>query len=85
MNAGALTGEVEAIWAKGIAVHGFLVQRATDPSNPSTISGPFACTRPRFVLSDLPSGAVVHVRVAAIDPASPGQSPWSAWIIGNAR
>jgi hypothetical protein len=86
VDPGALSGEVEATWLKGIAGHGFLVQHATDPTNPSTISGPFASTRPRFVLADLASGAVVHVRVAAIDPASAtGQSPWSAWVVGNAR
>jgi hypothetical protein len=86
VNPGAVTGEVLATWTKGIAVHGFVVQHATDPTNPSTISGSIPSTKPRFTLTGLASSANVSIRVAAIDPASStGQSPWSAWVIGNAR
>ena len=83
---GKAIGEAVSTWEKGIAQHGFLVQHATDPSNAATVSAPIASTKPKFTLGGLPSGANVSVRVAAIDPASPtGQSPWSAWVVGNAR
>ena len=86
VDPGLLSGEVEATWSKGIAGHGFLVQHATDPTNAATVSASIAATKPRFALAGLPPNAVVSVRVAAIDPASPtGQSPWSAWVVGNAR
>ena len=77
---------MEASWDKGIAIHGFVVQHATDPANPATVSGSIPWTRTTFKIDGLPSKANVSVRVAAIDPASPeGQSPWSAWVVGNAR
>ena len=86
VNPGKVAGELISKWTKGVAVHGFLVQHATDPANPATISPPVPCTQPKFVLEGLPSNASVSVRVAAIDPAVPGhQSPWSAWVLGNAR
>jgi hypothetical protein len=45
-----------------------------------------ACTQAKLVLGGLPSNASVSVRVAAIDPTAPNhQSPWSAWVLGNAR
>ncbi len=86
VNPGKNLGDVVGTWEKGIAAHGFLVQHATDPTNPATISAPVASTKARFTLGGLPQGATVSIRVAAIDPASPtGQSPWSAWVLGNAR
>jgi hypothetical protein len=86
VDPGAALGEVAAAWAKGVARHGFLAQHASDPTNPATISAVIACTRPRLGLGGLTPGAIVSVRVATIDPASPtGQSPWSAWVVGNAR
>jgi hypothetical protein len=86
VNPGVEPGEVVATWPKGIYGHGFVVQHATDPSNPATVSGSIPSTRPKFVLDGLPSKTNVNVRVAAIDPASSeGQSPWSAWVVGNAR
>jgi hypothetical protein len=86
VNPGKVAGEVVAKWAKGIAVHGFVVQHATDPTNAATVSAPTPSTKPRFTLDGMVSSANVSVRVAAIDPASPtGMSPWSAWVVGNAR
>jgi hypothetical protein len=86
VNPGALPGEVVSTWTKGVAIHGFVVQHATDPNNAATISGSILCTKPKFTLGGLPPSANLSVRVAAIDPASPtGQSPWSAWVVGNAR
>jgi hypothetical protein len=86
VNPGSASGEVEAAWAKGVAGHGFVVQHATDPGDPTTISAPIPSTRPWLTLDGVPSQTNVSVRVAAIDPASStGQSPWSAWVTGNAR
>ncbi len=86
VNPGKLPGEVVSTWDKGLAAHGFLVQHATDPTNAATISMPTACTKARFTLDGMPSSANVSIRVAAINPASPtGQTPWSAWVVGNAR
>jgi hypothetical protein len=85
-NPGTVTGELVCAWTKGVAIHGFVVQHATDPSNAATFSPSIPSTKPKFVLDGLPSNASVSVRVAAIDPASAtGQSPWSAWVLGNAR
>ena len=86
VNPGTVPGEVVAKWTKGLAIHGFVVQHATDPTNAATISAPTPRTKRRFTLGGLTSGANVSLRVAAIDPASStGQSPWSAWVVGNAR
>jgi hypothetical protein len=86
VNPGTALGDVVSKWTKGLATHGFVVQHATDPSNAATISGSTPSTKPSFTLGGMPSNATVSVRVAAIDPASStGQSPWSAWVVGNAR
>ncbi len=86
VNPGTAVGEVVGKWARGLATHGFVVQHATDPTNAATISAPMPSTKVRFTLTGMASSANVSMRVAAIDPASPtGQSPWSAWVVGNAR
>jgi hypothetical protein len=86
VNPGTVLGDVVAKWLKGIARHGFVVQHATDPTNQATISAPTPCTKVSFKLGGMPSGANVSFRVAAIDPTSAtGISPWSAWVLGNAR
>jgi hypothetical protein len=86
VNPGTAVGTVMSKWSKGLARHGFLVQHATDPTNAATISAPTPSTKPRFTLTGMPTGATVSLRVAAIDPASStGMSPWSPWVVGNAR
>ena len=86
VNPGKETGTAVGKWAKGVATHGFVVQHATDPTNAATISVPMPSTKVTFTLAGLATGAGVSMRVAAIDPASPtGQSPWTAWVLGNAR
>jgi len=86
VNPGKVPGEVASTWDKGLAGHGFLVQHATDPTNAATVSASIPSTKPKFTLGGMPQGANVSIRVAAIDPASPtGMSPWTAWIVGNAR
>src|SRR6185295_8149640 len=86
VNPGKVAGEVVSTWDKGQARHGFVVQHATDPSNPATISPMVPCTMPKFTLAGLPASATLSMRVAAIDPASPThQSPWCEWVVGNAR
>jgi len=86
VNPGTVPGDVVSKWKKGVARHGFVVQHATDPSTPATISANIPSTKASFKLTGLTSGTNVSVRIAAIDPASPtGQSPWTAWVVGNAR
>jgi hypothetical protein len=86
VNPGKDPGQVLAAWAKGVAAHGFLAQHATDPGTVTTISAPVPCTKPKLVVSGLTLGASLSFRVAAIDPTSAtGMSPWSAWVVGNAR
>jgi hypothetical protein len=86
VDPGPSPGEVVATWTKGRAVHGFIAQHATDPNTASTFSAPVPSTKPKLVVSGLTSGASLSFRVAAIDPTSAtGMSPWSAWVLGNAR
>ncbi len=86
VNPGKGSGEAVASWTRGNALHGFVVQHATDAGNPASFSAPQAWTKSKFTLSGLATSATVSFRVAAIDPSSPtGQSPWSAWVVGNAR
>ena len=81
-----VVGEVVVGWDLGSAKHGFIVQHATDVANATTISDSIPCTKRKFKLSGLASGNMVHVRVAAIDPASSsGQSPWSDWVAAQAH
>jgi hypothetical protein len=86
VTTGKDVGQVVAAWTKGTGLHGFVVQHATDPSNPATYSAIEPCTTPHVTLRGLPSGSVVHVRVAAVDPkASPAMGPWSVWASGTVR
>jgi hypothetical protein len=86
VNPGAGSGEVAASWLRGNARHGFVVQHATDAANPATYAPPMPWTKTRFTLGGLAPNATVSFRVAAIDPTSAtGASPWSAWVVGNAR
>jgi hypothetical protein len=86
VNPGKDLGQVLVAWAKGLARHGFIAQHATDPNTPATFSTPVPCTKPKLLAAGLTPGASVSFRVAAIDPASAtGMSPWSAWVVGNAR
>jgi hypothetical protein len=84
---GASPGEATIKWSRGSALHGFLVQHATDAANATTYSAVSASTKTRYTLGGLaPSGSAVWVRVAAIDPhAASGQSPWSAWVSATVR
>jgi len=86
VNTGKAPGQVVAKWTKGTALHGFVVQHATDTANAATYSAIEPCTKTQIVLGGSPSGAVVHVRIAAVDPkASPALSPWSDWASAPAR
>ena len=86
VNTGKAPGQVVAKWTKGTALHGFVVQHATDTANPATYSAIEPSTKTHITLGGLPSGTVVHVRIAAVDPkASPALSPWSDWASAPAR
>ena len=79
-------GEAAISWQRGTARHGFLVQRATDPANPATITAAVPCTRTKYKIEGAQSSSVVHFRVAAIDPTTPtGLGPWSEWVSCTVR
>jgi len=86
VNPGKLAGQLAVSWKKGQARNGFIVQHATDPANQATYSAIAPRTRTKTTLGGLPSGTVVHVRVAAVDPTTAsGMSPWSDWFSGTVR
>jgi len=86
VSTGKDAGTVKAKWDRGLALHGFVVQHATDPANAATFSAPQTWTKVKYTLGGLPSGSVVHFRVAAVDPSvSSGLGPYSAWAAGTAR
>jgi len=75
-------GEVTGGWTRGTATHGFVAQHATD----ATYSAIAPVTKTKYTLGGLPSGSVVYLRIAAIDPTAPsGIGPGSAWASGTAR
>jgi hypothetical protein len=65
VNPGKVVGEVVAAWTKGVAVHGFGLQHATDPTNAATLSGTIPCTKSKPALDGMPSGAAL--------------APWPSW------
>jgi hypothetical protein len=86
VSPGSGNGEVLATWARGLATHGWLVQYATDPANPATVSAAIPSTKRAIKLGGLPHSANVSFRVAAIDPASAtGMTPWSPWVLVTVR
>ena len=86
VSTGKQSGEVVAAWPRGTGIHGFVVQTATDTGNAATYSALTPCTKTKYTLDGSPSGSIVHLRVAAVDPTSKsGIGPWSTWAAGTAR
>jgi hypothetical protein len=78
---GEAAGEAIVTWQRGIARHGFLVQRATDPADPTTYSVPVPCTKTKYKTDGEKPETLAHFRVTAIDPTSAsGIGPWSDWV-----
>jgi hypothetical protein len=79
--------EVAASWSRPlIKGRHFVVQWATDPASPATVSPNIAYTKIRFVLPDQTSGAMIHFRVAYQDSSLlEGHGPWSAWVGGTVK
>jgi hypothetical protein len=83
---GESQGEINLAWELGGNRHGFMVQHTTNPADPTTFSTPIPCTTPDFTLDGLVSGAVVHFRIASIDPSVKGHlTDWSPWVAGSAK
>jgi hypothetical protein len=83
---GTALGEAVIAWQRGKARHGFIVQRAADVANPASYVAPVPCTKTKCAIAGLAPAAVVHFRVAAIDPTSDtGASPWSEWVACTVR
>ena len=74
-------GEAHAKWDRAPTDHDYMVQHATDPSNPTTYSAPVVVSKVTFKLPGQVPGATIHLRVLAIDPKLPtGQSDYTAWV-----
>ena len=74
-------GEAHGQWDRGLTDHDYMVQHATDPTNPATHSTPVAVSKVTFKLSAQIPGALVYLRVLAIDPKLPtGQSDYTTWV-----
>ncbi len=85
-TSGKANGDLVLRWTRGTARHGFVVQHAADKTNAATYTAPMPCTKTRMTLSGLPSGALVYVRLAAVDTTVvPAVGPWSDWVTGTAR
>ena len=83
---GTNLGDIDVGWDEGNNRHGFMLQHCTNPADPSTFSTPIPCTSPDFILTGQASGAVIHFRVASIDPSLPGHmTAYSAWVAGTAH
>lgn len=74
-------GEAHGQWNKPLHKHDFMVQHATEPSNPATYSTPVVVSKTTFKLAGQIPGATVYLRVLTIDPKLPtGQSEFTAWV-----
>jgi hypothetical protein len=72
-------GEGIVTWQRGRARYDFMVQQATDPTDPSTWS---ALRRaPTSIEVKGAPRSLLYVRVAAMDPTQKtGTGPWSDWV-----
>ncbi len=75
------SGTAAVRWKTTDGNHGFMLQHATNPNDPTTISAPFHCTAGKFKLPEQTPGATVYFRVAACDSRLPGnQTPYTPWL-----
>jgi hypothetical protein len=76
----AVNGTAKVAWDKPAYNHGFMVQTASDPSNQATLSAAVHWTRCNFSVTGQTPGALVYIRVAALDVRLPsGQTAYSPW------
>lgn len=74
-------GTATAVWTTQRHNHGFLVQYATDPENAATFSAPIVSSKGKFELAGQTPGALIYVRVRALDPSLPtGQTEYTRWV-----
>jgi hypothetical protein len=68
-------------WNPTPGAHGYLLQHATNPSDPTTISAAIPCKAARYHLGGQTAGTTVYFRVLACDETLPnGQTAYSAWV-----
>lgn len=68
-------------WSPVEGAHGYMVQHATDPSDPATHAPPAMCRKTRFWVTGLVPGSTIAFRVLALDPSLPnGQTDYCAWV-----
>jgi hypothetical protein len=66
--------------------YGFVVQFASNPADPTTLSPQIPCHEGFFSLDGQTSGATLHFRAAAVDPTQKLHvTDWSPWVAGTVR
>ena len=74
-------GTAEAAWKTLHGKYDFMVQWATDVSNPATFMDPIHVSKANAKLAGQTPGATLHVRVLTLDAKQPnGKSDWSPWV-----
>jgi hypothetical protein len=68
-------------WDPTPGAHGYLLQHATNPADPTTYSAAISTPGARFHLPGQAPATMVYFRVLACDPALPnGQTAYTAWV-----
>jgi hypothetical protein len=68
-------------WNPTPGAHGYLLQHATNPSDPTTFSVAIPCKGARFHLGGQTAGTTVYFRVLACDESLPnGQTAYCGWV-----
>lgn len=84
-HTGAALGSTVVEWARG-KDKSWVVQWATDPTNPATCSPLIAWSKRKYTLTGQAPGSHVYFRVAVQDSSVPeGHGAWSAWIAASVR
>jgi hypothetical protein len=81
---GTSAGTVDFMFDDSVNRYGFVVQFASNTSDPTTFSPQIPCHEGFFSLDGQTSGATLHFRAAAVDPTQKLHvTDWSPWIAGT--
>jgi hypothetical protein len=69
-------------WNPTPGAHGYLLQHATNPADPTTYAAPISVTAAKYHLTGQTPGVTVYFRVLACDArlVPTGQSAFTAWV-----
>jgi hypothetical protein len=74
-------GTATAVWNAPRGHQGFIVQYATDLTNPATYSPLIMVSRGKFEVTGQTPGSKVYFRVLALEPSLPtGQTEFTPWV-----